>query len=103
MSGGGAEVGIHGGVGSAVSGDDNGIGEPDAETGGDGGVGYVGQVICIYRYVPLNDDPTVISLRTEGLPPLRNPFGIVRDALYSYSFRAIGFMLTIRHAKKITN
>jgi hypothetical protein len=34
MSGGGAEVGIHGGVGGAVSWDDGVIGEPDGETGG---------------------------------------------------------------------
>ena len=48
----GTEVGIHGGVGGAVFGDDDGIGEPDGETGGDDGVGCVGQVICIYPYVP---------------------------------------------------
>ena len=34
----GAEVGIHRGVGGAVSGDDDVIGEPDCETGGDDGV-----------------------------------------------------------------
>jgi hypothetical protein len=54
MSGGGAEVGIHRGVGGTVSGDDNGIGEPDGETEGDDGVGCLGQVIYIYPYVPLN-------------------------------------------------
>ena len=48
----GTEVGIHGGVGGAVSGDDDGIGEPDGETGGDDGVGWMGQVISIYPYVP---------------------------------------------------
>jgi len=48
----GAEVGIHRGVGSAVSGDDDVLGEPDGETGGDDGVGWMGQVICIYPYVP---------------------------------------------------
>ena len=53
MSGGGAEVGIHGGVGGAVSEDDHLIGEPDVVTGGDDGVGYMGQVIYIYPYVPL--------------------------------------------------
>ena len=36
------EVGIHGGVGGAVSGDDDVIGEPDSETGGDDGAGCVG-------------------------------------------------------------
>jgi hypothetical protein len=48
------EVGIHGGVGGAVSGDGEGIGEPHGETGGDDGVGWIGQVISIYRYVPFN-------------------------------------------------
>ena len=52
MSDGGAEVGIHGGVGGAVSGDDHVLGEPDGETGGDGGVGCMGQVICIHPYAP---------------------------------------------------
>ena len=47
------EVGMHGGVGGAVSEDDDGISEPDGETGGDGTVGWMGQVICIYPYVPL--------------------------------------------------
>ncbi len=54
LSGGSAEVGIHGGVGGAVSWDDDVIGEPDGETGEDDGVGCVGQVIFIYPYVPLN-------------------------------------------------
>jgi hypothetical protein len=44
---------MHGGVDGAVSGDDDVIGEPDGETGGDDGVGWMGQVICIYPYVPL--------------------------------------------------
>ena len=48
----GTEVGIHGGVSGAVSADDDGIGEADGETGGDDGVGWMGQVICIYPYVP---------------------------------------------------
>ena len=48
----GTEVGIHGCVGSAVSGDD-GIGEPNGETGGFDGVGWMGQVIFIYPYVRL--------------------------------------------------
>jgi hypothetical protein len=39
--------------GGAVSGDDDGIGEPDEETGGDDGVGWAEQVISIYPYVPL--------------------------------------------------
>jgi len=44
---------MHGGVVGAVSGDDDVLGEPDGETGGDDGVGWMGQVICIYPYVPL--------------------------------------------------
>ena len=50
----GTEVGIHGGVSGAVSGDDDGIGEVDGETGGDDGVGWMGQVICIYPYVRMS-------------------------------------------------
>jgi len=46
----GTEVEIHGGVGGGVSGDDDGIGEPDSETGGDDGVRSIGQVICICPY-----------------------------------------------------
>ena len=38
----------HWGVVSPVSGDDDVIGEPDGETGGDDGVEGIGQVICIY-------------------------------------------------------
>jgi hypothetical protein len=49
----GTEVGMHRGAGGAVSGDDDGIGKSDGETGGDDGVGWMGQVICIYPYVPL--------------------------------------------------
>ena len=41
-------VGIIGGVGSVVSENDDGIGEPDGETGGDEGTGEMGQVICFY-------------------------------------------------------
>ncbi len=47
LSGGASEVRIHGGVGGEVFGDDDVLGEPDGETGGDDGVGYVGQVICL--------------------------------------------------------
>ena len=32
--------------------DDDVIGKPDGKTEGDDGVGCVGQVICIYPYVP---------------------------------------------------
>jgi hypothetical protein len=50
----GAEVEIHRGVDIAVSGDDDLIGEPNGETGEYDGVGCMGQIICIYPYVPLN-------------------------------------------------
>ena len=46
------ELGYTGG-GVTVSGDDDVIGEPDGKTGGDEGVGCMGQVIFIYPYVPL--------------------------------------------------
>ena len=45
---------MHGGAGAAVSGDDDGIGEPDCETEGDDGLGCVRQVISTNPYVPLN-------------------------------------------------
>lgn len=64
LLGGSAEVGIHGGVGGAVSGNDDVAGEPDGESGGDGGVGCVGQVICIYPYVPL-DSATIANPRIK--------------------------------------
>ena len=43
---------MHRGVVGAVSEDDDVLGEPDGETGGDDGVGWMGQVISIYPYVP---------------------------------------------------
>src|SRR4030065_601987 len=46
LSGGVAEVGIHGGVGGEVFGDDDVLGESDGETGGGGGGGWGGQVDC---------------------------------------------------------
>jgi hypothetical protein len=67
MSDEGTEVGIHEGVGGALSGDDNVIGEPDAETGADAGVGCVGQVICIYPYVPLKKRERCKILRPFGI------------------------------------
>ena len=42
LSGGGEKVGIHGGDCGAVSRDDDVLGEPDGETGGDDGAGHVG-------------------------------------------------------------
>jgi hypothetical protein len=52
----GPEVGIHGCVDGVASWDDDVLGEPDGETGGDDGVGWMGQVISIYPYVPLNTE-----------------------------------------------
>ncbi len=52
LSGGSAEVVIHGGVGGAVSGNDDDAGEPDGESGGDGGVGWFERVIPLCPYVP---------------------------------------------------
>ena len=52
LSGGSAEVGVHGGVGGAVSGNDDVVGEPDGESGGDGGVGWLEQIIPLCPYVP---------------------------------------------------
>ena len=49
LSGGSAEVGIHGGVGGAVSGND--------ESGGDGGVGWLERVIPLCPYVPRSPSP----------------------------------------------
>ena len=63
----GTEVGIHGGVSDAVSGDDDGIGEADGETGGDDGVGWMGQVICIYPYVPQTPSPKPEALGIGGV------------------------------------
>jgi hypothetical protein len=44
---------MHGSASGAVSGDGDGIDEPDGKTGGVGGVEWMGQVICIYPYGPL--------------------------------------------------
>ena len=52
LSGGRAEVVIHGDVGGAVSGNDDVAGEPDGESGGDGGVGWLERVIPLCPYVP---------------------------------------------------
>ena len=52
LSGGSAEVGIHGGVGGSVSENDDVAGEPDGESGGDGGVGWLERVIPLCPYVP---------------------------------------------------
>ena len=46
------EVGRHGGVGGAVSGDDDLIGEPDGETGGNDGGVWIRKIISFYPYAP---------------------------------------------------
>ena len=51
LSGGSTEVRIHGDVGGAVSGNDNVAGEPDSESVGDGGVGWLERVIPLCLYV----------------------------------------------------
>ena len=48
----GAEVGIHGGVGGSLSENDDVAGEPDGESGGGGGVGWLERVIPLCPYVP---------------------------------------------------
>ena len=48
----GTEVWVQVFVRGAVSEDDDVLGESDGKTGGDDGVGWMGQVICIYPYVP---------------------------------------------------
>ena len=45
---------MHRGVGGAVSEDDDVLGEPDGKTEGEDRVRWMGQVISIYPYAPLN-------------------------------------------------
>jgi hypothetical protein len=47
------EVRIYGRAGGAVSEDDDGIGKPDGETGGDEGVGWMRKVISTHPYILL--------------------------------------------------
>jgi len=63
----GAEVRIHRGVGGAVSGDDDILGEPHGETGGGDGVGCVGQVISIYPYAPHS-----VQVASDSAGPVAN-------------------------------
>ena len=46
------EVGIHGSVGGSVSENDDVAGEPDGESRGGGGVGWLERVIPLSPYVP---------------------------------------------------
>ena len=62
----GTEVGIHEGIGGVVSRDDDVIGKPDGETGRDDGAGWMGQVICIYPYIPLTCDRRLASFGTRA-------------------------------------
>ena len=55
------EVGIHGSVGGSVSENDNVAGEPDGESRGDGGVGWLERVNPLCPYVPYP------SAKTSGL------------------------------------
>ena len=52
LSGGSAEVVIHGGVGGPVSENDGVAGESDGESGEDDGVGWLERVIPLCPYVP---------------------------------------------------
>jgi len=46
------EDGLHGGVGGAVSGNDDVIGEPEGEAGEGGGDSRVGKVSSLCTYIP---------------------------------------------------
>jgi hypothetical protein len=52
-----------------------GFGEPDGKTGGNDGVGCVGEVICIYPYVPLKN-LKITFFMGDGVGP-RQGFDIV--------------------------
>ena len=67
LSGGSAEVGIHGGVGGSVSENDDVAGEPDGESGGDDGVGWLERVIPLCPYVP---NPLIDNFRMDYQEPL---------------------------------
>jgi hypothetical protein len=43
-----------------------GFGEPDGKTGGNDGIGCVGEVICIYPYVPLTNHSYMVSMEFHG-------------------------------------
>ena len=100
LSGGGGEVGIHGGVGGAVSGDDDVLGEPDGKTGGDDEVGCMGQLICIYPYVPSIPPQSCSVERNERRKGLGSTLvsiieGIAKNLgtqrLYLYTLKPAGF------------
>jgi len=57
LSSGSAEVGIHGGVGGSVSGNEDVALELDGESGGDGGVGWLKRVIPLCPYVLKSPSP----------------------------------------------
>ena len=67
---------MHGGVSGAVSEDDDRISEPDGETGGDGTVGWMGQVICIYPYVP-SPSPVPLTRSKYRKMILKGNFGVM--------------------------
>jgi len=68
------EVGIHGGVGSPVSKNDGVAGEPDGESGEDGGVGWLERVIPLCPYVPNSSFQAshYLDLRFEHFDKLRD-------------------------------
>ena len=55
---------MHGGVGGAVSEDDDGIGEPDGETGGDDGVEWMRQSNL---HLPLRPPPAILPAGHRGV------------------------------------
>jgi len=55
LSGDSADLGVYDGLGGAVYGNDDVAGEPDGESGGDGGVEWLERVIPLCPYIPLLD------------------------------------------------
>jgi hypothetical protein len=70
LPGGSAEVGIHGGAGGSVSENDNIAGEPDGESGGDGGVGWLERVFPLCPYVPTPLIDNVFAKLRLGVAPI---------------------------------
>ena len=62
----GVEVGIHGGVGGPVSENDGVAGEPDGESGEDGGVGWLERVIPLCPYIPNSSFGEPVVKEIEG-------------------------------------
>ena len=62
------------GVGGAVSGDDDVVGEPDGESRGRGGVVRTREVICICTYVPFGVPVLGFKMSGDGSSNLKNSF-----------------------------